>query len=735
MKKNLEKGIRFKAAFLYIISIVGIVAMIFYINDLRKDVYSYKQDIEHQHKLLSTTNDLVYNVSEAQSLSGLFLLTKKNSYKKSFDESVDSIKVLIDSLIIMKPSEEENLLKIETLLRNQSNNISRLNRQLRVTNPVNAISEQLKEYQEPLKNDTLIVTVHNDTLLNEVPRKGFFRRIGEVFKPSKDSMRIVINQRTDTVRSQQLKDSLEIIYDKVENIAQQAEIAYDQSIRNIERQINTLISADKEISVELSALLLQLHRQTLDSTVSIIENSEASISRNYKNSIIGGIIALLLILIFITLIITDVNQGYKARKELEHANDIIKDTMESRHKLLLSVSHDIKSPLNSISGYLDFMQEDESVRSMKNSASHILSMLENLLDFSSLEQGKLKKSTSDFSLNTLFTDIYDMFLPLASRKELELSFKCDDIRINADQMKLKQLIINLVSNAIKYTTEGEIRFTAEYEERNLVLSVTDTGAGIPENKLTELYKPFSRIEENNKLAHGSGLGLFVVKGIVDLFEGKIEYDSEIDMGTTVTVTFPTEISDKQIPKGAKRIRVYDDDPVILRVVSDMLSSLGHIVTDEDCDMIITDMEMGDITGIDILRQAGDKPVIVMTGKSDYSTDIALETGFTGYLPKPVSPESLRNMIGEGESFEDFLGDDFSEIVELFRLTSKEDMQRLRDALGNNDFRSARAVCHKMLPMFTQLGYRTDELIRIDINKDNEYDNWQKDVEAVLATEI
>ena len=337
----------------------------------------------------------------------------------------------------MKPSEEENLLKIETLLRNQSNNISRLNRQLRVTNPVNAISEQLKEYQEPLKNDTLIVTVHNDTLLNEVPRKGFFRRIGEVFKPSKDSMRIVINQRTDTVRSQQLKDSLEIIYDKVENIAQQAEIAYDQSIRNIERQINTLISADKEISVELSALLLQLHRQTLDSTVSIIENSEASISRNYKNSIIGGIIALLLILIFITLIITDVNQGYKARKELEYANDIIKDTMESRHKLLLSVSHDIKSPLNSISGYLDFMQEDESVRSMKNSASHILSMLENLLDFSSLEQGKLKKSTSDFSLNTLFTDIYDMFLPLASRKELELSFKCDDIRINADQMGCK----------------------------------------------------------------------------------------------------------------------------------------------------------------------------------------------------------------------------------------------------------------------------------------------------------
>ena len=735
MKKNIENGIRFKAAFLYIISIIGILAMLFYINDLRKDVYNHKGDIENQHHILYMTNELVYSVSEAQTKSSLYLLTKKNYYKKNYNMALDNIESLIDSIIILKPSEEENLRKIEKLLRNQSRNIARLNSQLSQTNPINALSVQIKEYEQPLKNDTLIVTVHNDTILNEVPQKGFFKRIGEVFKPSKDSLKVVVNQRVDTVRSQTLKDSLEIIYEKVEHIAQKAELAYDENIKNIEKQINSLVSADKEISIEISALLLQLHKQTIDTTVSLIETSEASIARNYRYSFIGAIISLALILIFITLIITDVNRGYKARKELEIANNVIKDTMESRHKLLLSVSHDIKSPLNSISGYLDLMKENESIKSMKNSSSHILSMLDNLLDFSTLEQGKLTKSNSDFNIYNLCSDINDMFQPLATKKGLDLSFNSDDVRINTDQIKLKQLIINLISNSIKYTSKGKVNFSAQLDNNRLTISVSDTGAGIPSDKLSDLYKPFSRIEENNNLAYGTGLGLFVVKGIVDLFEGDIKYDSQINEGTTATIVFNVDNAKKDVPKGAKRIKVYDDDPVVLRVVSDMLSSLGHMIVNENFDLIITDMEMGDISGLDILKENPLVPVIVMTGRSDYSDNAALKDGFIGYLPKPVNKESIREMIGEGESFADFLGDDFEEIKELFKESSKEDMIKLQAALNESDFDKARAICHKMLPMFTQLGYRADELVKIDLNKDKEYESWQTDVEKILSVTI
>ena len=311
----------------------------------------------------------------------------------------------------------------------------------------------------------------------------------------------------------------------------------------------------------------------------------------------------------------------------------------------------------------------------------------------------------------------------------------DDVRINTDQIKLKQLIINLISNSIKYTSKGKVNFSAQLDNNRLTISVSDTGAGIPSDKLSDLYKPFSRIEENNNLAYGTGLGLFVVKGIVDLFEGDIKYDSQINEGTTATIVFNVDNAKKDVPKGAKRIKVYDDDPVVLRVVSDMLSSLGHMIVNENFDLIITDMEMGDISGLDILKENPLVPVIVMKGRSDYSDNAALKDGFIGYLPKPVNKESIREMIGEGESFADFLGDDFEEIKELFKESSKEDMIKLQAALNESDFDKARAICHKMLPMFTQLGYRTDELVKIDLNKDKEYESWQTDVEKILSVTI
>ena len=398
MKKSIENNIRYKAIILYIIAIVGIVAMIFYISDLRKDVTRQKQNVENQHNILSMANDLVYTISEAQFESGQYMLTKRRKHLNNYDSTLVRIDSLITSIIELRPEDETNLRRIETLLNEQTDNIIKLTRQLKLKNPVIEVSQTIKDYEKPLKNDTVIVTVKNDTLIKELPKKKFFKRLGEVFKPSKDSVQMLMTQRYDTTRNEQLKDSLEVIYEVVETAAERAEIAYQRNIANIEKQINMLVIAEKTISTEISAILLQFHRQTLEATTEIILENEESIRKNYNYSIIGGCMALFLILVIIILINTDVNKGVKARKELENANRIIKSTMESRHNLLLSVSHDIKSPLSSITGYLELMRDEEGVRSMKNSASHILSLLDNLLDFSTIDQGKMSKSISDFNL-------------------------------------------------------------------------------------------------------------------------------------------------------------------------------------------------------------------------------------------------------------------------------------------------------------------------------------------------
>jgi FixJ family two-component response regulator len=183
--------------------------------------------------------------------------------------------------------------------------------------------------------------------------------------------------------------------------------------------------------------------------------------------------------------------------------------------------------------------------------------------------------------------------------------------------------------------------------------------------------------------------------------------------------------------------VFDDDELVAKLVSDMLFHLGHRVVEEDYEMILTDMEMGEISGLDILATAGDLPVILMTGRGDFSAEKALQLGFHDFLPKPVSIENLREVFGEGEYLPDdyFSEQDDEEIMEIFRSSTHENFTLLKQALDSVDFAKVQALCHKMLPMFAQLGYPVDELRRMDAHRTEEYEGWQADVKKILSIRV
>ena len=730
MVKNIENKIRFNAVVIYIIVAVGVIAMTVYINNIRKNISSQRIEFEKHHALLLATNKLLNAVDETQSLPNMYLTTKNKKHLIDYISFTDTITKIITTITDIKPDETYKLYRIEALLREQAQNIRKLNIQFAERNPVADISEKIQGYEPQSKDDTLYISsLQSDTVISEAPRKNFFKRIGDVFKPKIDTVKVVVSQRVDTIRTV-LVDSLAIIYE-VGDIVQKAQQTYEQNIKTIEKHVSEVMHHDKELASEVSALLLELYKETLVATLHAIDNSEKYIERNYANLVWGGILALLLILVFITLIITDINKGRKARKELEIANERTLQIMESRHKLLLAVSHDIKSPLNSILGYLSTMKSEPNVRSMQNSSEHILSMLENLLEFSSLEQGTLQKNMSDFNISDLLKDIYEMFLPLASQKNITLLFEADNLRINSDRVKLKQIVINLVSNAIKYTKAGTVEFKANFDKNTLTVEVRDTGLGIPVSKLSQVFIPFKRIEANSGVASGTGLGMFIVKGLVELLGGKIIIKSKVAKGTKVIVTIPAECAKNAIPHGTKKIKVYDDDPVVVKVVSDMILRLGHKIVDSDCDLIITDMDMGDTSGLDVLKNAGKIPVILMSGHSCFSNQKALELGFNGFLQKPLTIESLREIIGDGEAFDDFMCDNREEIMELFRASTAENFAILRQALVENDFKKAQATCHKMFPMFAHMGYPVEELRKMDSCHNHEYENWHEDVEKIL----
>jgi signal transduction histidine kinase/CheY-like chemotaxis protein len=726
---NIESKIRFKAAGLYIITGIAVAVMVVFLYNMRSNINSQRTEIEKQHQVLALTNELIYAVGEAQSSVSLFVSTHDTTYINKFGKKLLSINALIDTLAVNEPVGKAKLLQIKILLARQTSEVAALNRQLGNKNPLTLISERIRKYKPQPSVPSRVVTVKQDTVYKKpAKKKGFFKRLGEVFSPSKNTTMVISNVRVDTVKVG--AEAPAPILTEVSDLALVEGKRYEKNMKAIEQQVARQIASDREISTQIAGVLLDLHRQTLNSVLGTIDRSEKSINRNYTLSVVGGIVALGLILAFILLIIYDVNKGKEARERL-------RQVMESRHKLLLSVSHDIKSPLGSILGYLELRrQQGEDIKSMQNSARHILALLENLLEFSSLEQGSLQVTSSTFSLAELNEETGQMFLPLAEKKGLKFTFDSDTVRLKSDLMKIKQVIINLVSNAIKYTRDGSISLHTTHNGYQLFIEVTDTGAGIPDDKLEEIYEPFSRVESNNALAHGTGLGLYVVKGLIDLLNGSIHVASEVGKGTSVKVTIPCREAEIRIKKGTKKITVYDDDPVIAQMACDMLTRLGHKIVETDCDVILTDMEMGERTGLDILASAGNTPVVIMTGHSDFTAEKATLLGFESFLPKPFSLESLREIFGEGEPATDsFLDDDDEEIKEMFRASTVENYKLLEETLANDDFDKAQAVCHKMLPMFVLLGYPSEALRRMDAQRGKSYDVWQNDVKAILDIKV
>ncbi|MDR1171028.1 MAG: hybrid sensor histidine kinase/response regulator, partial [Bacteroidales bacterium] len=715
--------------------------MVIYIYNLRQDIDIQREHIEQYHHALALTNEFVFAVNQAQVEANPYVTSTNRRHWGSYRE----VALLSDSLRII--SEQDSILnKIGTLLLKKSIVVAGLQSMFDNHAPVDSIGKRLKSIGSALLKDSLLVTtIVNDTIVHRLPKKGFWERVGEVFSPGSkpDSIVKVTTHKTDTVKLPNIKED---ILSGMNIIAEEASKSYAEQLSAIEMQVTRLIIIDQEISSQITGLLHQLSLRTVNATLIEARKSAELIRNSFTTAIVVGSISLALILIFILMIISDVNKGKAARKALEEANARTRQIMESRHQLLLSVSHDIKTPLNSILGYLELWRGETSIpqeplQSMQNSGKHIMALLENLLGFSSLEQGTLTPASSDFNLGQLCTETAGMFEPLARQKNLAFDCRFDidkGLDIHSDALKIKQIIINLLSNSIKYASKGNVTFIMAYDGEKICFSISDTGAGIPADQMDALFKPFVRVDANKALAPGSGLGMYVVKGLVELLHGTIDVTSTVGEGTRTEVMIPARAAAAKTTKEhAKRILLVDDDPALLVMLTSMLAKLGHTVDRYDrpadfnplCgeyDMVITDMEMGDVSGTDILRKIRDNgveiTVVMMTGRDGYSEAIAHEAGFDAYLHKPVTMHDLERLTGAvtskfaadpGEApaasgfallEEMFDGDRqaIAEVLEVFVNTTTDNIQTLRQAVANNDFNQVQSLCHKMLPMFMQV---------------------------------
>ena len=792
ISSHFERRTSWKVVITYLFVLALCSALFYYIFNLRSTIESQRSNINVQHESLEWVNRFTKNVHEAQTAANLYAFTEQSRYKKQFNATCKQIEQQSDSLMLIEVSEDNKLLvnEISTLLKNKGKISNELSKQFHDFNPLAEFDRTIDDYIPPqIEEEIVVTTVSKDTVIH-VPKndkKGFWGRLGNVFNPKQesDSLVHISIESTDTLRIQQQRpDSLNILAD-LRVLSDKAKAEYWTKIKEYESKTQELVKADNQLSEQISSLLIRLNQEILDSAVAEISKSESLIEENTKIAIIIGAATLLLIIIFIILIISDVNKGYRARRAAEEAKKKTEEIMESRHKLLLSVSHDIKAPLSSIMGYVELMEKNDNekeINSIQQSAGHILNLLNNLLEYSSLEQGKLQVSKESFDIRQLCDETAEMFEPLAQHKNLAFEYSNaieSSTFVTSDKLKIKQILINVISNGIKYTLEGSVSFKARLGRNLLVFDITDTGVGIPEDKLEEVFKPFVRIETYNQFAEGSGYGMSVVKGLVDLLGGEIHIDSTVGKGSHFEIRLPVEsvetikVKDEVSENNKKslNILVIDDDNTLLSVIDNMLHRLGHqaipcrsmsdldnaLLQIQDYDYILTDREMGAVSGNDILYLVKEvdnkKPIILMTGRIEYTTEKAKEEGFDGFLQKPFNMKQLESLFGSVTSsenaaesaFPDFpefsetMGNDtesIRSILTVFTQTLSEDLVSMNTSIEQSDFIEAQSICHKILPMFIQLERDTSFLSKMNAlrgkGQEADYPEWKDDAARFMA---
>lgn len=497
---------------------------------------------------------------------------------------------------------------------------------------------------------------------------------------------------------------------------------------------------------------------TLDSQVrKEFRNKERNLDemRQTSMNLISIIIVttcLLLVLAYV-LIQRDVRQRIEIQKRLEESLKQNRMLLSMREKVLLTVSHDIRGPLNTITGSAELAQNTRDrkkrncyITNILDTSRHILKLVNNLLDLSRLNQSKETPNLVPFHLEELLQRIVSLYSQETNKKGLLFRYSFDNLptAVLNDPDRIEQILDNLISNAIKFTPDGTVCLQASYHQGILLLRVQDTGIGMNQLTIRRVFNPFEKAAPHIS-AEGFGLGLSIVKGIVNLLGGKISVSSTEGIGSCFEVSIPMSETNlnEEIPSPVrtfsgilpKRVIAIDDDPLQLAVMKEMLERNGvdcitcstakdvvKAMREKDYDLLLSDIQMIGTSGfelLDLLRNStvGNSrtiPVVAMTARGDRGNEVFLKAGFAACIYKPFSSSELISLLStittslpverKRIDFSAMLSEvsDKKRLLDSFISQSEKDKRELDMALKLKDRKKLREITHRMQPMWELL---------------------------------
>ena len=612
----------------------------------------------------------------------------------------------LDSLITLLKAKRENTLLVMKELNNDCRDIYYNNKleALHSGRDSIVISPQTKERHE--QHETVYEVVKT--------KRGFFRRLGDAFR----------KQHTDTVRTTRLTHQPSTdtvnhrlnIADSVANVL--AEIHSEQQRAN-DRKQDAISSRNRQlqrVSIQLTKrtwlLIEDIQSDEHNALQRVVGKAMSSRRAMIVRIAVLGLLAILSAAILVVYILRDIKRERRDRQRIIEAKAETERIMQQRERLLLTITHDIKAPAASIAGFIDLLSEyvDQPkavgyLQNISGSAKHLLQLVSALLDYHKLESGKAERHEVSFAPAALISECVAQMQPLAMEKKLKLATDVqvtESMLCRSDAFRIKQIVNNLVGNAIKYTDGGEVRVGVSIANRQLSISVKDTGCGMTPDELQTVFNAFTRLP-GAQGKEGVGLGLTITREIVTLLGGELNVQSAKGKGSTFTVSLPVKIvtnqgvhlsqvhqqNNKHVHQQSQRdslvgaletsappkdksqhptlsVVIVDDDRLQGQLLTEMLQRIEGIsfnttttihaseaiaiATKSAPNIVFTDIEMPEMNGSEIMRRIRNNAevqqrscttkFVAMTAHEQSIMPQLRSDGFDACLFKPFSVQTL-----------------------------------------------------------------------------------------------
>ncbi|MCC9072740.1 response regulator [Flavobacterium sp. F-65] len=673
--------------FISYIALASLVISVGWVLYTENVIYSsIESKIAFEKTKIIKVSQLFSNVYKTESLARKTIQSNSETDFELYIKESDSLQIRIDSLkkIVTTQSQIILLDSVNYLLAEKTKNIRQLksikNKASDEVTVNNAIDE-LTKLEFSLRKLQLEDFTKNPEKLGTYQRNVLQKYVDYLNQNiPDDSTNTLSKKATDSILSTSKK--------LLSSVKRETE----KKKESLNYQENKLLKNEILISEQLRKVLRIIEREIIINSIKYNTDKEKSLKK--INQIVTGaaIVGLLLTIFFSILIASDFSKTQLYKKQLEIANFKTRNLLKSREQLISTVSHDLKTPLSTIVGYTELLDNSDIntkqsyfIKNIKNSSKYISQLVQDLLDFSQIEAGKITIEKKPFLLPEIITEVAKNIQSVYNQKDIELIILAEEKlnqRIIGDSFRLKQILSNIIGNAYKFTEKGFIKINATINDKGdfVLIKVEDSGIGIEKKNQNLIFEEFAQANENiEKKYGGTGLGLAISKKIATLLGGDLHLKSVFGKGSTFEIQLPLVFdndskSEQEEPilddhiapiTSSKTAIVIDDDTNLLGLTSEVLKQHNYTVLafnsaydalktiqDTPFDFIITDIQMPEIDGFQFLEklkeirnsQYQNQPIIALTGRDDLDLKAYTDAGFTTVVKKPYSPKILLKTI-------------------------------------------------------------------------------------------